>query len=149
MSVRHLTVADRAALIELDAATNSHPWHYTQWQDSLHSHLCLGLEEQGQIVASCVAMLTLDEAELLQIAVDPARFGQGLGQQLLGALCAALQERGAKQLFLEVRAGNERAKRFYLAAGFAPVGVRKGYYPTSSGREDALLYRLDLSGAAA
>ena len=147
MKVRALTLADQAELEKLDAATNSHPWHPTQWADSLGKHLCLGLEDEGQVVASCVAMNTVDEAELLQIAVEPARFGQGLGQQLLAALNEALYQRGAERLFLEVRASNARAKRFYIAAGFEHVGRRKGYYPTPDGREDALLYQLDIAGA--
>lgn len=145
-TVRQLTLEDQPALLALDAATNSHPWHPTQWTDSLKRHYCLGLELDQQIIGSAVVMLTLDEAELLQIAIAPEQQNRGLGQQLLAGLIQFLQDNAAERLFLEVRASNAHAKRFYIAAGFTHMGRRKGYYPTATGREDALLYQLDLLG---
>ena len=50
-------------------------------------------------------------------------------------------------LWLEVRAGNERAQAINRRYGFASVGVRKGYYPApQSRREDALVMSLDIAG---
>jgi ribosomal protein S18 acetylase RimI-like enzyme len=46
--------------------------------------------------------------------------------------------------------GNHRARALYLRRGFAEVGLRRGYYPAANGgREDAIVMRLDLLGAAA
>ncbi len=44
-------------------------------------------------------------------------------------------EMGARHLTLEVRTGNEAARRLYHRFGLAPVGVRPGYYQG----EDALI----------
>ena len=52
-------------------------------------------------------------------------------------LAGAAVARGAKNLTLEVRVGNEPAQQLYRAFGFAPAGVRKGYYAESN--EDALI----------
>ncbi|MBS1154932.1 MAG: hypothetical protein H6R07_856 [Proteobacteria bacterium] len=139
MIVRPLVSADLDALLTLDAATNPHPWTAAQWQDSLAQHLSLGLEDNGTLTGLAVAMPLPDEAELLLIAVDPARQGHGLGRELLAALQTELAASNRKKLFLEVRASNQRALGFYTAAGLTEIGRRKNYYPTADGREDALL----------
>ena len=45
--------------------------------------------------------------------------------------------RGAQNLTLEVRMSNKGAQDLYRRFGFAPVGVRKNYYPETN--EDALV----------
>ncbi len=78
------------------------------------------------------------EAELLRIAVDPARRGGGLGRRLLEACQAVLAAEGMEELHLEVRASNRAAIGLYRACGWVPSGRRGGYYPDG---EDALLFR--------
>ena len=48
-------------------------------------------------------------------------------------------------MFLEVRAGNGRARNLYQSSGFSEIGVRKDYYPSALGREDAVCMALNLS----
>jgi len=56
------------------------------------------------------------------------------------------QARSAKcnDLFLEVRPSNPPAIHLYEKLGFQRVGVRKGYYQSTEGREDAWVYKLTL-----
>ncbi len=80
------------------------------------------------------------EAELLTIAVLPDTRRTGLGKQLLAGFLAEAQTRQATSAFLEVAADNDAAIRLYEGQGFALAGRRKGYYATSSGAVDALIY---------
>jgi [ribosomal protein S18]-alanine N-acetyltransferase len=82
------------------------------------------------------------QADVLTIAVRPARWGQGTGSALLGALLAAAAERGCAEVFLEVRADNPRARGLYRRRGFAEIGLRRGYYQPSG--TDAIVMRKDL-----
>jgi len=41
--------------------------------------------------------------------------------------------------FLEVRSTNDAAIGLYRSLGFTQVRERKNYYPTTKGREDALI----------
>lgn len=84
---------------------------------------------------SCVP--AAGEAELLRIAVDPARRGEGLGRALLAACQAELADQGMTTLFLEVRASNREAISLYRACGWKPCGRREGYYADG---EDALRF---------
>ena len=84
--------------------------------------------------------VTLDEAELLTLAVEPAQRRQGAGARLLAAFEAAAIRRGAARAFLEVAADNIAAIALYRRAGYAISGRRRGYYRTQDGqRVDALL----------
>jgi ribosomal-protein-alanine N-acetyltransferase len=52
-------------------------------------------------------------------------------------------ERGAHNLWLEVRASNLRALQVYQAHGFTTEGLRRDYYPVHMGRrEDAVVMSL-------
>ena len=144
MIVRPLRPADLPALLALDAATNPHPWSRAQWLDSLAQNYCLGLESTGELRGFVIALLLPDEAEILLIATAPEVQRQGLGKQLLTTLCACMTGSHRTRLLLEVRESNIQAQSFYAAVGMRPIGRRKAYYPTDTGREDALLYSLDL-----
>ncbi len=86
----------------------------------------------------------LDEEELLLIAVNPAERGQGLGRKLLDNFIASARSRGIRNIFLEMREGNP-AEKLYCSAGFAPVGIRPGYYPGSHGKRlDAISFVLNI-----
>jgi len=76
-----------------------------------------------------------DEAELLNLAVDPPMRRQGVARALLGAFQSAAN--GA--LFLEVAEPNLAARKLYESRGWAVVGVRSGYY--ESGRINAIVMK--------
>ena len=91
--------------------------------------------------------------EVWAFYVAPQCWAQGLGRKLWLAARERLAQQGHTRLSLWVAAGNERAIRFYLAAGFKPerqsikwitLGgvpmqeiryVRQGDGPAASGRE--------------
>jgi [ribosomal protein S18]-alanine N-acetyltransferase len=90
---------------------------------------------------------TLDEAELLLIAVRPEVRGTGLGRRLMQDMMGQARGGGVAQLFLEVREGNSPALALYRSQGFEPVGRRARYYRSRDGRaHDALTLRYDLVG---
>ncbi len=138
--LKPLTTHDLSDLIELDEATNPHPWTGKQWVDSLENHTCYGWWQDESLLGFAVCMITLDEAELLLIAIAPEFQRQKLGSQLIHSILQELSAQAVQKLFLEVRESNEAACGFYIRHSFEQAGRRKGYYPTSQGREDALLY---------
>ena len=65
------------------------------------------------------------------IAVRANRQGEGIGTALLTDLIATAAARKCREIFLDVRADNERARLLYRRTGFTEVGVRPGYYQPS------------------
>lgn len=80
------------------------------------------------------------ESDIQTIAVTVTARGHGLGRTLMLTLIAEARCRGAREVFLEVRADNPGAQRLYLALGFEQLGVRAGYYQPDN--VDALVMRL-------
>lgn len=96
-------------------------------------------ENAGEIVAFTNFGPCRDEdknpetvAELMTLYALPSVWGKGVGKALWHADLSALRERGYFEVTLWVLDGNERAARFYKAAGFTVDGVTK----TEQWRED-------------
>ncbi len=96
-------------------------------------------EAEPRIVGYAGLLAGIGEAEVLTIAVDPARAGRGLGARILTELMHEAARRGCDDVVLEVRVDNGRAQRLYQRFGFVGVGVRRGYYQPAN--VDALVMR--------
>lgn len=70
----------------------------------------------------------IDEAELLNMAVDPDHQNRGVGRALLEEAHKRLLRVGAKRLYLEVRRSNAAALQLYYSLGFGLHSLRKDYY---------------------
>ena len=133
-------------VLSIEKTAYTHPWTQTNFRDALTSGyqaqlLCAGDELLGYFVA----MKGVDEVHLLNITVAPEHQRQGWARVMLEALSLWSRGQGAQWLWLEVRAGNLRARQIYENHGFRRVGQRKGYYPMPKGmREDALVMSLRL-----
>jgi ribosomal-protein-alanine N-acetyltransferase len=108
------------------------------------SRYYLVADEAGTIVGYAGLLAAGGQADVLTIAVAAAYWGQGIGSQLLGDLMQEAVRRGCTEIFLEVRADNERAQRLYRWWGFADIGIRRGYYQPSG--MDAIVMRRSLAG---
>ena len=84
------------------------------------------------------------EAHLLNLSIDASWQGHGHGRALLLYQVDLARARGARLMLLEVRPSNGVARALYRDAGFQHIAVRRGYYPDTNGREDALLLALPL-----
>jgi len=80
------------------------------------------------------------EGDIQTIAVAPHARRRGLGRQLMLALIAEARRRGAREVFLEVRADNPGAQTLYRDLGFEEIGVRPKYYQPDG--VDAIVMRL-------
>jgi ribosomal-protein-alanine N-acetyltransferase len=65
---------------------------------------------------------------------------KGIASELVSKALETARDLRCKDVILEVRHGNEAAKKLYKKFGFVEAGRRKAYYPKA--KEDALIYRL-------
>lgn len=145
--------ADAAALGRLERQCFSDPWSEAAFVEALQGDELLTLvaappsaEADTTPVGYLVARRVLDGAEILNLAVAPARRGAGLGGRLLARALGELGGAGVREVFLEVRESNTAAQALYRARGFAVVGRRRGYY--RGPEEDALVLRCPLPAPA-
>ncbi|MEL6549504.1 MAG: GNAT family N-acetyltransferase [Pseudomonadota bacterium] len=118
----------------------AHGWRKADFEEALTNPSMIIVDSQN---GYALARTTLDEAELLLIAVLPEARRAGHGGALLAALERALVARGVKRLFLEVMEANAAAVAFYRRRGFKETGRRAGYYGRGTGH-DAQLFEKPL-----
>lgn len=132
--------SDLDEVAQAEGQLHHFPWSRRQFAESLAAgHKGWVARLAGELVGYGIFLLLPDEAELLDVAILAPWQRQGLGCALLDFLLKAAWEGGARAMFLEVRASNLAGIALYQGAGFAQVGLRRGYYPAHHGREDALV----------
>jgi [ribosomal protein S18]-alanine N-acetyltransferase len=137
--------SDLEAVLRIERAIYDFPWTRGNFRDSLRAgYSCWSARSGGELVGYAVMMLAAGEAHLLNLSVAAERQQRGHGRALLAHLLGAARDHGARVLFLEVRPSNVAGKRLYGGCGFEQIGVRRGYYPAHAGREDALVYSINL-----
>jgi ribosomal-protein-alanine N-acetyltransferase len=142
-----MTESHLDAVTALEQQAHPHPWQKRHFADCLASAYEAQLLMAGdRLLGYFVAMKGVDEVHLLNITVAPPYQRQGWARVMLDALALWSSGQGAQWLWLEARHSNSRAIHIYQAHGFRHVGVRRQYYPATSGqREDAVVMSLQLN----
>jgi [ribosomal protein S18]-alanine N-acetyltransferase len=139
---------DAAALAVIERDSFSDPWSERSFREltGRSEVTCLIAREREEIVGYAVVYSVGGEGELANLAVAPPARGRGIGAALLAHALTWARERGAADLWLEVRASNEGARALYQRFQFETAGVRRGYYRAPA--EDAIVMRRELSRLA-
>ena len=140
-----LTPQDLDRAFAIEQRSHAFPWsEKTLVSNQGERYLNYRLDIDEQMAAFAITQVVLDEATLFNLAVDPAFQRQGLGRELLQHLISELEARGILTLWLEVRASNRPAIALYEQLDFNEVSVRRNYYPTAEGKEDAIIMALTI-----
>lgn len=128
---------DQMARIERQCFSD--PWSRQALAGELESPLsryfvCV---EDGQVLGYLGTRMVLEECQIVNVAVRPDCWRQGIGRRLMQALFRSARRQGMEWVGLEVRQSNLPAIRLYQCFGLEICGVRPGYYQNP--REDALL----------
>ena len=136
---RPLTRDDADAVAAIEEKSFAMPWSRADFWREANNELATYVvgELDGKIVAYAGAWVSFNQAEVMNVAVEPELRGQGIGTILFGELIKAVKERGATAITLEVRPSNTAAIKLYENFGLKSVGRRKGYYLDNG--EDALI----------
>jgi ribosomal-protein-alanine acetyltransferase len=110
----------------------------------LRGELAWVIETDRSIGGFLVARAIAQEAEILNLSVDPAKRRAGNATALLLEALNECRELHVKKIFLEVRESNVPAISFYEKLGFVETGRRPDYYQSPS--EAAVLMMRELTG---
>jgi [ribosomal protein S18]-alanine N-acetyltransferase len=133
---------DVDAVTAMEQRAHPFPWTRGNFVDSLKAgHSAWMFREGGEPIGYAVLMMTVDEAELLDITIAPEHQRRGLGSELLDRMFEVARGHGALRMLLEVRPSNESALALYRRFGFVEIGRRCAYY---HGREDAIVMAREL-----
>lgn len=139
--IRMATMADVGPIVEMETLCFARPEEQLGERTvralvrNRRSLTLVAAAAEGGAMPQCLGwaggFLGLRSAEpwgrVFSLAVHPAARGRGLGQTLLEESVAAMTQRGARRVFLEVREGNP-AINLYRRLGFEVCGSLEHYY---------------------
>ena len=99
-------------------------------------------DARGAIIGFAIMELGDERAHLVLLAVRPAQRRLGIGQRMLEWLLQSARTAGMASIHLELRSGNDAARRFYRAMGFYETVLVPGYYRGGEGRKEGALRML-------
>lgn len=140
MRLQLLEARHAAAMYELECKCFPLPWSQEQCAAAFaqKAFAAMGLFRHEELVGYISVYHTVDELEILNLAVQPEERRHGHGRRLLCMVLRLARKMAIHKILLEVRVGNKPAICLYESCGFKREGVRKKYY-TDTG-EDALIY---------
>lgn len=142
LQLRPMREGDTGLVIAIERASYQFPWSESIFRDCLRvGYLCRVALRQDRIAGYAIMSTGAGEAHVLNLCVDPEERCRGIGSRLLHSLLASAGDEGAREVFLEVRPSNTSAIRLYQSFGFQQIGLRRGYYQSSGGREDAVVLK--------
>ena len=145
VEIRALQMRDLARVVVIEAASYDFPWSAGVFSDCLSvGYYCRVLDLRGRPAAYAVLSVAAGEAHILSLTVSPKYWGQGLGRLLLRDFLGHCHSHALSRVYLEVRPSNDVARLLYVSEGFALIGMRRRYYRSQDGREDAMLYALNI-----
>ncbi|MGR9108290.1 MAG: ribosomal protein S18-alanine N-acetyltransferase [Gammaproteobacteria bacterium] len=146
-SYRPMRSSDIKAILAIEDQVYNFPWTARTFSDCMKiGYLCWICERIDELVAYGILSIGAGEAHVMNICVSPKYQNRGLGRRMMNQLIEVALENRSKTMLLEVRPSNLPAIHLYLGMGFIEIGVRKNYYPATNGREDALMFSMELPG---
>ena len=148
--LRRATIADLDAIMALESSTfATDAWSSESMRSELasrHTYYLFAFDPDapGALAGygGLLAPQDSGDGDIQTLAVSPDARRRGLGRTLVTALLAEAKSRGAREVFLEVRADNPTARALYDSLGFEQIAVRARYYQPDG--VDAQIMRVTL-----
>ncbi len=138
VEIRRLIYADLPQVIEIERRAFPTPWSLAMFvlELSKPSGICLAASIEGRLVGYVICSRYETVWHVMNVAVDPDRWRQGVASALLTDLYARVGDPEAR-FTLEVRRSNDVAITLYERDGFRAAGIRRRYYQDNG--EDAVI----------
>ena len=142
LEIRPMHELDVPVVVAIERSAYQFPWSEGIFRDCLRvGYICRLAEVDGEIAGYGIMSIGAGEAHILNVCVRDECRGRGFARKLLLYLVERARSAGMYEAYLEVRPSNTIAARLYHSLGFEQVGLRRGYYQATNGREDAVVLR--------
>lgn len=149
VEIRPMHELDIPLVVAIERAGYPFPWSEGIFRDCLRvGYICRVIDSGGDMAGYGIMSVGAGEAHVLNVCIREEYRCRGFARNLMLYLLDRARAAGMQEAFLEVRPSNTIASRLYLSLGFEQVGVRRGYYQATAGREDACVLRRILAADA-
>lgn len=118
------------------------PWSEEVLRKEINNPNFAVLEIDGRVIGYGSYYVTVDVANINNVAIDEPFRGKGYSKKIMEYLVLKAKSDGLSSMTLEVASTNFIAIRLYESFGFTAEGRRKNYYPSG---DDALIMWLRFS----
>ncbi len=133
-----------SGIAELEKANFTDGWSLDSLKEEIDNpnalYLAVKDDISKEIIACAGLMISFDTADVMNVSVKEDYRRKNIAFDLLNKLFDEGRKIGVKDFTLEVRAGNNPARKLYEKLGFVLEGMRPGFY--SNPKEDAAIYWL-------
>jgi|TARA_X000001036_G_C20423144_1_gene702009 ribosomal-protein-alanine N-acetyltransferase len=134
---------DKVYNLELDSY--DYPWTKEILRDCiLYKYDSFEVLFNNNLVGYVISKITYPETHILNLTVKKSFRKKGIGKSLVELIISDARLRNSENIILEVRVNNIEAQSLYKKLNFQMIGIRKDYYESKNGREDAYVFNLDL-----
>ena len=140
LRIEKLKRKDLRHVLRIESRVFPEPWSVAVFNSELalrKGRLYRAMWDGEEMVGYIGFMMVDDEAHMTTIATSPGHQRSGIATTMIVDAVRTLLAGGITHISLEVAANNEPAQALYRRFGFAPVAVRKNYYPVTG--QDALV----------
>lgn len=134
-----MTLQDVSRVYQISYECFSEPWSLESIEKEVDNSVAeyLVAECSEGVIGYAGLWHVLDEGEIINIAVDPKRRRNKVGEQLVNELIKKAKNYALEVIHLEVRESNSAALALYKKFGFYEIAKRKNYYHKPT--EDAII----------
>ncbi len=143
IEIRRVRIDDISTIVEIEKNSYPDPWSEKMFERELQlefSNFFVAIEDREIAGYMCLWRVS-DEGHLTNITVKECFQKKGLGSKLMRYIIDYAKKLKIKEIFLEVRASNFPALKFYEKFGFRKIDVRKKYYNKT---DDAIVMKKEL-----
>lgn len=140
LTITAMTLADVVAIGQIERRNYPVPWTDGIFRDCVKAgYKGMVMRDADSIVGYAMLQIGYLESHVLNLCIDAQYQGNGYARAFLKHMEKVSIAERAEMMFLEVRPSNPRARALYEMNGFNEISVRKDYYDTKTGREDAVV----------
>lgn len=145
LRLRPMLKTDLPMVYQLERQCQAYPWPIWFFRRQLNTASCWVLVQDSRIIGFGIFRRARSWAHIMNMCVAPDFRLQGLGRRIMLHLLELARRQYATRAWLEVHITNEAAILLYQKLGFRKKMIRKRYYTTRRGRENALVMVRKLS----
>ncbi len=144
-NISPMSINDLKNVHKLEVESYEFPWTKEILRDCiLYKYDAFTIYFNDVLVGYIIAKISVPETHILNLTIASDFRKIGLGKSLIQLVINDSRIRGSEDIILEVRVNNCNAINLYEKLDFKKVGLRKKYYESKDGREDAYVLKLKL-----
>ena len=139
-------LSDLDNIFKVESNSYDNPWTIGILRDCIVNHYDFyKAEYNNNLIGYIIAKISIYETHILNLTISEDYRQRGIATELLEMIFSKCYIVNSLNIFLEARVNNTPAIKLYEKHDFRRISIRKNYYQTSDGKQDAIIFKKILS----